>query len=136
MKLYQPIYKEYGRLDADFNEAPATNIYKTELEAWQSFIADCETDEDIAYVIKLAARGQFGVKEVHYEPEGHDECQDIMWTIEVRGYGIQEPGCIFKTEEDALGWVGKAYGKKAIDYLNDEAILITPITIYTGEEDD
>ncbi len=62
--IFLPVYKEYGRLDAEYNMECSMTGYQTLSDAWASFIDDCETDADIVDVIQRIASGEYSVKKI------------------------------------------------------------------------
>ena len=73
MKYYQLIYKEYGKIDAVYNEEGTTQIFKSEIEAWKFVLADCDTDLDIAYIMSQIASGVISLKTLSLHEDYFDE---------------------------------------------------------------
>ncbi len=63
-KYYQLIYKEIGRIDGEYNESGTSEIFESEIKAWQHALIDCETDLDITYVFMGIANGSISVREL------------------------------------------------------------------------
>jgi hypothetical protein len=139
-KMWQIIYKDYGKLDDDFgyNKECSQNIFETAEEAWKEVIADCANDEDITYVLSNVASGVISLKEVlvpETETETQNEDCTLIWKITVNGYGLQKPPIMFKEKRDAMQWITKTYPEDAVDFLNNETITIDPVRIYNPLDD-
>jgi len=142
-KVYwQIVHKEWGRIDGEFNKECSRDLYETKEKAWEAAMLDCETDEDIAYLLNMVSSGIVNLKEVlvpenissHVSATEADE-DDIMWQIFICG-DLIEDNLIFKTHTDALQWASKTFKGEAVDMLNEERLVIEPVHIYKEDEDD
>ena len=137
-KMWQVVYKDYGRIDDEFlyNKECSRKVYETTEEAWKDVIADCTNDDDIVYIMNNVSAGIVSLREVDVMLSGEDledDC-DIMWEIKVHGYGLDVPEVIFKTKHDALVWASNMYKERATDYLDSDSITIEPLIIFNEKE--
>ncbi|MEA3454415.1 MAG: hypothetical protein U9R12_05740 [Candidatus Caldatribacteriota bacterium] len=67
--FYQIVYKDYGRLESDYNQEVSQKIFEREIEAWKYVLLDCENDDDIAYMLANVSSGAISLKKVLLEDE-------------------------------------------------------------------
>ena len=66
-KGYQLVFREFGKIDGNFNKECGCVIYATREKAWFEAMADCKDDTDISYLLDKVAQGLVTVKEVQLE---------------------------------------------------------------------
>jgi hypothetical protein len=140
-KVYwQVIYKEWGRIDAEFNEVGSQQIFETEIDAWKYAMIDCADDGDIAWLLKSVAAGAVAVKPLKApEPDCGEYKIPPFYAIKSR-WNFGQTGKIFvsrKAAEDFVkvdwddayyGEYGRAVAKGYVEYI--------PVKIMEEEEED
>ncbi len=151
-KVYwQLVFKEWGRMDDEFNEATSQEIFETELDAWKYAMLDCANDEDIAFLMKQISSGIISTRRLVAPEYNCDDCDKLIKKPcpepQTQFYRVKSVfqidsfrELIFLNTGDAYRWLEDQWDAGIFGDLDTaidkKFIEILPVDVYTNYEEE